>query len=120
MVAGSSCQVTGSYARRLAKMSSRVAVPQRDGCERQGLTGDLGRGWERERCSESLRLFRRRGAVAALDNVDDVSGMLGSDGCLGAASYELRELHDVFENVRFGDLLVRTGDVWEDPHLRFP
>ena len=55
--------------------------------------------------TESLLVSRLGCAVSALDDVDYVAGVLSRGGC-GHVANPSHELHDVFEDVRFGDLTM--------------
>jgi hypothetical protein len=59
-------------------------------------------------------------AVGALDDLDHVPCVL----CRGSAAHTgpglVDHLHDVLEDVRFGNVAVRAGDVRQHAHLCFP
>ena len=49
-----------------------------------------------------------------------MAGVLGRGGCGNTVANPSHELHDVFEDVRFGDLTMWSDNMRKNAHLRFP
>ena len=73
-----------------------------------------------ERRPQLLRRAGGRRTEARLDDVDDMTGVLGGDHRRHAVTYPAHELHHVLEDVGLEEVPVPADDVGQHPHLVLP